>query len=142
MVDWSALGPLDLREILNGAVLSLSIVLLAIMCLYLLATYRMYGRGWSKESGTATACALAWMLFAEACRSGVVWYTLRAQNDGAELSETFRVTSDIVLVVAGVILVLSLLRCTFIFTPPHLGNWTWIFSLLLTSTFLSLSLML
>lgn len=132
----------DLREILNGAILSLSIVLLAIMCLYLFATYQMYGRGWSKESGTATACALAWMLFAEACRSGVVWYTLRSQNSGTELSETFKVVSDVVLVVAGVILVLSLLRCTFIFTPPQLGNWSWIFSLFLASVFLSFSLML
>lgn len=140
MLEWFLNAPLAVREVLNGAAFPLSVMLLLIIGWYLFETYRRYGHGWTREPGVATACALAWMFFAESCRAGIVWYALRVQNDGGKLTDTFKVASNIILVVAGVVLVLSLLRCTFIFTPPHLGNWTWIVSLFITATFLSFSL--
>lgn len=141
MLDRLLADHLIVREILNGAAFPLSVFLLAIICNYLWNMWTTYGRGWTRQPGVSTACALAWMFFAESCRAGCVWYILRTNNDGMKLNDTFQVVSNCILVVAGVILVLSLLRCTFIFTPPQFGNWTWIFSICITSLFLSFAIL-
>lgn len=139
MLDRFLADHLLVREILNGATFPLSVVLLVIIGQYLLTTYVSYGKGWTREPGVSTACALAWVFFAESCRAGCVWYILRETNAGRKIPEYAQVTTNIILMVAGVVLVMSLLRCTFTFTPPRLGNWTWIFSVVLTALFLSFS---
>lgn len=133
---------LVIREALNGAAFPLSLALTLAICFYLASMFASYGRGWTRQPGVSTACALAWLFLAETCRAGSVWFFLQAGNDGRRVSESTTFYLNCLLAASAVILVLSLLRCTYLFTPPRLGNAPWIVAILAATAFVSLSLAL
>lgn len=122
----SLFDPLMVREVLNAAAFPLSVILFVMIILHLWGVYRIHGKNWRTEPGSATACALSWIFFAESVRAGCAWLILKHQNDGYLISERSQLVSSLILMLAGFVLVCSLLRCVFIFTPDELGNSTWI----------------
>jgi hypothetical protein len=127
------------REFLNGALFPICCFLSWIVGLYLWDTYRAYGQGWNNQPGVRTACAIWWVFTAEAVRAGTVWFLLREQNDLVELSERVRHISGWLILIGGLVLVATLLRCTFLFTPPKWGHRIWIIASLTTIIFLTIS---
>lgn len=130
---------LFIREFLNGGTFPLSLFLAIVIGIHLWNTYREFGSGWSKQEGTQTACALFWVFFAESLRAGLVWWTLRSVNDGQRLPPDIELVFNIGLTFAGLALVIMLLRCSYLFTPPKWGNKVWIASVSITTLFLILS---
>jgi hypothetical protein len=130
---------LFIREILNGALFPLCAFLSAIISLYLWDTFRLYGRGWTRQPGVATACAMCWVFAAEAVRAGTVWYLLRQHNELAVVSKYAQNVAGVLLLLGGLVLVITMLRCTYIFTPPRWGHRVWVAALLSTIVFLTIS---
>lgn len=131
----SIAGSVILREMLNGALFPLNVALLIAFGFFLYQTRRMFGPGWSKTPGVPAACALWWIFFCDAVRAGLVWLTLKTQNDGGSVKflEPFATAGFVIAAVVGVA---AILRCIYIFTPKWIGHWGWIFAAGLTFAFL------
>lgn len=140
MFDKLMVDHLIVREALNGAAFPLSLFLTMSVCFYLWQTFVLYGPGWTRQPGVSTACALAWLFFAETCRAGSVWFILQANNDGRVIPQNTIFTLNCILAASTIVLVLAFLRCTFLFTPDHLGNMTWIMSFIVALLFVIISL--
>lgn len=133
---------LIIREWLNGSLFPLTANLAFIIGVYIWQT-RQYGLAravnWRSLPGVQTACALFWVFGAESVRAGFVWIILRTTNDGYRMNAAFEAFANFALVVGASLLVFWTLRCTYIFTPPSIRRYYWIYSLALTTAFLLLS---
>jgi hypothetical protein len=133
---------LVIREWLNGSLLPLTANLAFIIGVYLYQAYqygKSHGFTWTRLEGVPTACALFWVFLAESIRAGFVWILLRTTNDGFKVSPDFETFSNVSLIFGAAILVASVLRCTYIFTPPYYRRVYWVFSLVTTVSFLIVS---
>lgn len=130
---------LIIREWLNGSLFPLSAFLCYVICHFLYGTRAEIGPGWQKEDGVATACALAWIFFCESVRAGGVWWILRTQNDGHAVSVWMQWVLNIGFCFSAAALIATILRCTFLFSPPSWGHRYWIASALTTLVFLLVS---
>jgi hypothetical protein len=125
-----------IREVVNGAIVPLSGILAGIIAVHLYRLFKEFGY-WEtkKHDGSWTACILFWIFMSEAFRSFGAWAVLRTGNMGRDTSGiVWWTTMDYIL--AGSILVVTFLRCTYFFTPPSWGNRVWITSAAVTLLFL------
>jgi hypothetical protein len=141
MVDKNLL----IREWLNGSLLPLTLNLSFVLAMYVSQIYfetRHEHSSFWKVPGVHTAFILFWVFLAESTRAGSMWFYLRMQNRG--FSPTVEATHalNIVLILVGVVLVASVLRCTYLFSPPMLRGVFWVYSLSLTVVFVLLSHMI
>lgn len=130
------------REVLNGAVFPLSLALSLIIALYLFDTWLDHGKGWTKQPGVQTACALCWVFTAEMMRAGCAWWALRATNDGVTISPEVDHFLTVVLIVSTFMLIATMLRCVHLFRPNSLGQLSsklWLIVAGLTAIFLFIS---
>jgi len=131
---------LIIREWLNGSLFPLSGNLAFIIMVFLIDSFRQRGNdSWWTMPGVPTGCALFWVFSLDMVRAVCVWYVLRANNDGKQVSEWVRDLSNWFLIFASLGLVITMLRCTYLFTPPRWGNSYWVYSALSTIAFLLLS---
>lgn len=139
--DIHHLIPLNLiiREWLNGSLFPLSAFLCFVICVFLHDTWREEGKGWRKTPGIATACCLAWIFFCESIRAGGVWWILRTMNDGQVVSIWTQWVINVAFMFSAGALVVTILRCTFLFSPPRWGHRYWLASAITTLCFLLLS---
>lgn len=136
------LDNLIIREFLNGSLTPLSFNLTIVLTIFLFESYKEgqeRGVKWNRIPGVATGCALWWIFGAETIRAGIVWYILREHNDGLPLPVWFEYFSNFAFMVAAFSLIVTMLRCTYIFTPPIWGNRFWIYSAISTAIFLTIS---
>lgn len=129
---------LIIHEWLNGGLLPLNLSLLLAIGHTLYLTRRIHGRGWTWVPGIPTACALWWIFFADGLRAGLVWLTLRQQNEGGSFI-TIDGTTTYFYILAAAIGVLASLRCIYLFTPKEIGHLGWIVSAISTVTFVVFS---
>lgn len=127
---------LIIREWLNGTLFPLSSFLCYAICTFLWETRREIGTGWTREPGVATACGLAWVFLCDAIRAGGVWFILRLQNDGHHVPLWIQQVVNGLFIFAAFALVLTILRCTYLFSPPRWGHRYWIASAIATGVFL------
>jgi hypothetical protein len=136
---------LFIREWLNGSLFPLSLNLSIIIAVFLWDSFlegtRQSARWW-KMPGVPTACALFWIFGMESVRAGTVWLILRITNDGGVVPVWLSDVANASITIAGIILIITMLRCTFLFTPPRWGNRVWVYSIISTVTFLLLSALL
>lgn len=127
---------LIIREWLNGSLFPLSLFLTYVILVFLWDTRQEIGPGWQREKGIATACALAWIFFCESIRAGGVWFILRTTNDGHVISVWMQWIINIAFMFSAAALVITILRCTFLFSPPRWGHRYWVASAITTLLFL------
>lgn len=130
---------LIIREWLNGSLFPLSAFLCVCILTFLWDTRKIFGKGWHREKGVATACSLAWIFFCESVRALGVWYILRSQNTGRDVPDWLQHVINIALMFTAAAMVITILRCTFLFSPPRWGNRYWMVSAYTTLAFLILS---
>ena len=133
---------LIIREWLNGSLFPLSLNLSIIIAVFMWDSYiecLAQGKRWFRMSGVPTACALFWIFSLDGMRAVSVWIILRITNNGDEVPEWVREWTSAALVIAALGLVITMLRCTYLFTPPKWGNRYWIYSLCSTLLFLFIS---
>jgi len=131
-----------IREWLNGSLIPLTVNLTLIIGLYLGQCFldaRRSGLRLRDVPGVHTAAVLFWIFFAESVRAASTWVSLRAQNGGGALSDVVSGMIDMTLAFVGVILVASILRCTYLFTPPRVRHAFWVYSLAVTVGFVSIT---
>jgi len=131
-----------IREWLNGSLLPLSLNLAIIIAVFLWDSWieaREGNLNWWTMSGVPTGCALFWIFILDGTRAGSVWIILRITNDGVPVPQWVRDYSTVALIVAALGLAITMLRCTFLFTPPRWGNAYWIYSVVSTVLFLIVS---
>jgi hypothetical protein len=105
---------------------------------HLYLTWWTYGKGWTSQPGIQTACVLCWLFLAESVRAGIVWGILRSQNLNYPIEKYSNWTNGF-LILCGIILVATMLRCIYLFTPTQWGNRPWIACAIFTFAFLILS---
>jgi hypothetical protein len=126
-----------IREVLNGSLFPLFIFLSLMIGHYLWDIFRKSGslNGWRRANGSQTACVLFWLLLAEGIRSGNVWYLYRTDTVHMNVATTsVGLWSTLVFVVTATVLIATILRATYLFTPmdtPH-REWWWRGSALVT----------
>lgn len=130
---------LIIREWLNGSLFPLSAFLTVCILTFLYDTRKMFGKRWTREKGVATACSLAWIFFCESIRAGGVWLILRSQNDGVPVPDWVQHIVNVAFMFSAAGLIVTILRCTFLFSPPRWGNRYWMISAGTTVVFLILS---
>jgi hypothetical protein len=133
---------LIIREWLNGSLFPLSLNLSLIIAVFLWDSYfaaRESRQKWFNMDGVPTACALFWIFSLDGVRAVSVWVILRINNNGMEVPMWMRQTTNVALALAAFGLMLTILRCTYLFTPPRWGNRYWIYSLVSTLIFLMIS---
>ena len=133
---------LIIREILNGSLFPLCINLSLVIGIFLVTTYleaKESSESWWTMPGVPTGCALFWVFLLESVRAFSVWIILRTTNDGRLVPEWVRDWTNVSLIAAAAFLVVTMLRCTYLFTPPRWGNSFWIYSIMTTIAFLVLS---
>lgn len=133
---------LIIREWVNGSLFPLSLNMTAIVTVFLWSAWlesRKNLRSWRTVPGAQTGCFLFWVFGAESARAGIVWLILRTTNDGRVVPRWFEVCANVTFILAGITLVLAVLRGTYIFTPPKWGHVFWVYSAMSTIAFLLLS---
>lgn len=138
MIEEMLRNNLIIREWLNGGLLPLNISLVLSIGLFLWTTRREYGPGWSKVDGVPTACALLWIFASDGIRAGLVWNILYKSNAHAPMIEAASVSMVLInigLVLAGIAGLTATMRCIYLFTPPRLGHWYWLASIVATFLF-------
>ena len=136
---------LIIREWLNGSLFPLSLNLSIIIAVFMWDSYIYaitHKKRWFTLEGVPTACALFWIFTLDGVRAVSVWIILRFANDGHVVPEWVREWTNYALITAALGLVLTMLRCTYLFTPPRWGNRYWVYSLLSTLAFLVVSQLL
>lgn len=130
---------LIIREWLNGSLFPLSFFLTFAVVTFINDTRLEIGRGWARAPGIPTACALAWVFLCETIRAGGVWFILRLQNDGHVVPIWIQKSINGLFIFAAFALILVILRCTYLFSPPRWGNRYWVLSAIVTAWFLLIS---
>lgn len=128
-----------IREWLNGSLFPLSAFLTWVILVFINDTRLEIGPGWSKTDGIPTACALSWIFFCETIRAGGVWIILRTQNDGYLVPLYVQWTINAAFIFSATAMVVTILRCTYLFSPPRWGHRYWVASAITTLAFLLLS---
>lgn len=131
-----------IREWLNGSLLPLTLNLTLVLFMYMLQNFYEARRdrvSFFKIPGIQTVCVLFWVFLAESIRAGSVWYYLRMQNHGFNPTMEITAILNLVLVIVGIVLISSVLRCTYIFSPPQIRGAFWVYSLSITIVFMLLS---
>jgi hypothetical protein len=131
-----------IREWLNGSLFPLSLNLSVVIAIFMWDSYVYavtHKERWFTLEGIPTACALFWIFSLDGVRAVSVWIILRLTNNGHPVPEWLREVTNYALLAAAFGLALTILRCTYLFTPPRWGNRYWIYSLLSTLGFLILS---
>lgn len=117
------------REYVNGSLLILNISILMIITHQLNAARSAFGKGWSKEPGVASACAMWWIFLAEAIRSWLAWSTLHSQSLGIVSDEYWRASRASLWIIAGIIAAIGTARLIYTLSPPNWGHNAWITSM-------------
>lgn len=133
---------LIIREWLNGSLTPVSFNLTAILAFFLLQSYwegRALGIPWTRLPGVTTGCTLFWIFGADTIRAGWVWVILRTANNGLPISPWIEWLSNVSFFTAGIMLILAMLRCTYIWAPPKIRRAYLIYSIATTLLFLLLS---
>jgi len=115
-----------LREWLAGFVFPLSVFLSILIGLYLTDMFWTYRRGWTRQPGVSLACALWWIFTAEAVRAFLIWATFRSINDGVPVPDKLAQPISIIMAASSAVLLVAMLRCTYLFTPSRWGRWVWV----------------
>lgn len=130
---------LIIREWLNGSLFPLSAFLTYVILTFINDTRIEVGKGWSRTEGIPTACALAWIFFCDTIRAGGVWVILRTQNDGHVLPMYMQWIINVAFTFSAAALIVTILRCTYLFSPPRWGHRYWVASAITTLLFLLIS---
>lgn len=130
---------LIIREILNGALLPLSVSLAVILSVSLFETWRRHGPGWTSLPGIKVSCAMWWLFLCEAIRAGIVWVLLRIQNDNQVVPCALDFAVNIGFVFGASGLIVAFLRCIYLITPPRWGHTYWLLTVTIMASFLLLS---
>lgn len=124
---------LALREYVNGALLPLNFFVLFIISRQLLKKRASFGKGWSREPGIASACALWWIFVADFVRSGLAWSALHDQAIGH--ADSFLHVSYYragLWFFAGAIAAAGTFRLIYTLGPASWGHLGWISAMVLT----------
>jgi len=89
--------------------------------------------------GVPTGCALFWVFAMETVRAGWIWWILRETNDGNQVAQWVREFSNYSFVAAATVLAATILRCTYLWSPPKWQRGFWIYSAASTIIFLFIS---
>lgn len=130
---------LIIREWLNGSLFPLSAFLTWVILVFINDTRKEVGSGWTSTYGIPTACSLAWIFLCETVRAGGVWIILRTQNDGHAVPLYVQWVINTAFMFSAAALVVTILRCTYLFSPPRWGHRYWIASAATTLVFLLIS---
>ena len=125
-----------IRELINGALMITCGWCAAICGLYVFDAWReSTGDGeWRKHLGTKVACALAWVFAFESYRTGSIWSVYYTTDIVAPTTGSFIQTVGFM--VGGVGLIVAILWCTYLFSPPRYVNRLWQLSFINTVLFL------
>jgi len=130
---------LIIREWVNGGLVPLNLSLVFVIGLFLWDSAREADsyKSFSKTSGVPTACSLFWIFAADAMRACSAWYILWKVNDRVPppISGIENLWVSGGFIIAGVVALIASVRCIYLFTPPWLGHYYWIGSLLVTLAF-------
>jgi hypothetical protein len=129
---------LIIREWFNGGLVPLNLCLVVVTTMFLWDTLQAHGRGWTRQPGVSSACALWWIFAADAIRAVFVWVILRQQNRGLPIVD-FAELANFGFMIAALISLAATLRCIFLFTPKAWGHWGWVGSALITCAFLGIA---
>jgi hypothetical protein len=134
---------LVIREWLNGSLFPLSINLALIIAIFIWDSYidwlkKPTTKRWWNADGVPTACALFWIFLLDGVRAISVWAVIWNANNGATIPDWIRALTNYALTIASVGLILTMLRCAYLFTPPRWGHAFWIYSAVSTLLFLAL----
>jgi hypothetical protein len=148
--DWIIHYQAFIREDINGAGMVLCASLTIMIFMFMVnGWYEATKRSsfpfsnWSHMPGVPMACALLWVFGAETYRTGAIWHIYHFSSDhtqsavGSFAEVTFWPTLGYL--VAGIILIFALIRCTFLFAPPTWRKHVWVCSLLTSLGFVLLS---
>lgn len=113
---------LIIREFLNGGLFPLSVILAAIICIFLLDVRAVRGRNWRQADGVEVSCALGWLFTAEAIRAGCAWLILHTQNRGGDPAQA-DLLFNVLFIISGVALFAAFIRCIYLFTPTEWRRW-------------------
>ena len=127
-----------IREWLNGSLFPITLNLALIIGVYLCREWsgsRKNRTMFFQIPGVQTAFVLFWLFSAETARAGSMWFRLRSENNGYPIDASVSSFLDGTLIVCGTVLVITVLRCTYLFTPPRIRGFFWAYSLLLMVAF-------
>ena len=131
---------LIIREWLNGSLFPLCGNLAFIILVFLIRSYIYRDKkSWWSTPGVPTGCALFWVFMMETVRAGWIWWILRTSNDGYEVEKWVRDVSNISFIIAATVLVATILRCTYLWSPPRWQGFFWQYSAASTLLFLFIS---
>lgn len=138
-IDPTNFSFLIIREWLNGSLFPLSFMLASILLIFLLDLMLKYGRDFRTMEGVPTAIVLFWLFAADSWRAGFVWLTLRMINDGQDIPDWLQWATNMGFIFTALILIATMLRATYLFTPPRWGHAYWLLSVSVTLAFLLVS---
>lgn len=130
---------LIIREWLNGALFPLDVALTIAIGIYLSQSYleaRASRVSFRTLSGVQTACGLWWVFLCESIRAGVVYMSLNAQNHVRVVPPDYQEVGNALLLVAAFTLVITTVRCIYLFTPRSWAGRFCCASILVTIAFL------
>ena len=126
-----------IREVLNGSLFPLSLILSAMIGVFLYDTFRerYTFKTWLSEGGVQTGFVLFPFFLAEGIRSGFVWLAYRNDYIPIPVINQQGVVSSIGFIVSALVIIICLLRGTYLFTPERWGSTPWIVSASFTVAF-------
>jgi len=143
MIYDASVSNLIIREWLNGSLFPLSLNLAVIIGVFIWDSFvHSLEDGtprWWRLPGVPTACVLFWIFGMESVRAISVWAILHTTNQNKSMPDWVVETATYSLVLASIVLLVALLRCTYLFSPPKWGHAFWIYSAVSTLLFLLLS---
>lgn len=124
------------REWLNGALIPMFALIIMMISYQLYIARKMYGRGWTRRKGVASACAFWWIFVSEFIRSTMAWNFLNQQSTTGKMPA---LTSFVALAyaAAAAIAFVATLRLVYTLSPPCFSHRSWIGALAITALFLT-----
>lgn len=125
------------RELLNAALIPLNFFIIAMISYQLIIARKTYGKGWTKRSGVASACAFWWIFVADFIRSCLAWNFLSEQSATGKIPVISSFTT-LGYAIAGTIAVVATFRLLYTLSPSAASHRTWISAVVLTASFIAI----